>query len=76
MQITNSFDSVTLKKMGISAALLAGGAVLTFLADNALKLLGAVGIPPQAQPLALAVFTWLINTAKEWVKGESGNETI
>jgi hypothetical protein len=70
MQIAWQFDKITLKKMGVSALLLVAGAFLTFLADNALKLVGAVGIPPNVQPLVLAAFTWLVNTVKEWIKGQ------
>lgn len=70
MQIKNTFDAVTLKKMGVSALLLIGGALLTYISDNLLQLVGAVGIPEQLMPLTLAVFTWLINAGKEFIKGK------
>lgn len=69
-QLTKQFDTVTLTKMLISAALLIGGTLLTYVSDNLLQLLGAVGIPDNYKPTAVAVFTWLINTGKEWVKGK------
>lgn len=70
MQIKNTFDVVTLKKMGVSALLLIGGTLLTYVSDNLLQLVGAVGIPDQAKPLVLAMFTWLINAGKEFIKGK------
>lgn len=70
MQIAKQFDITTLKKMGISALLLVGGVLATYLSDNALKLVGAVGIPDEYKPLVVPVYTWLINTVKEWIKGE------
>lgn len=69
-QIAWSLDRTTLKKMGISALLLAAGAVLTYLADNGLKLIGAVGIPAEYQPMVLAGFTWAVNSVKEFIKGQ------
>jgi len=69
VQIKKSFDTVTLKKMGTSALLLVGGALLTYLSDNILQLVGAFGIPDAFMPLVLAVFTWLINAGKEYLKG-------
>jgi len=68
-QIKKSFDPITLKKMGMSALLLVGGALLTYLSDNILQLVGAIGIPDAFMPLTLAVFTWLINTGREYLKG-------
>ena len=70
MQLSKRFDQVTLKKMGVSALLLVGGTLLTYLSDNLLQLIGAVGIPDQYKPFAVTAFTWLINTGKEWLKGE------
>lgn len=70
MQVPKSFDKETLKKMGISALLLLGGTLLTYLSDNLLALVGAVGIPNEYKPLVLAAFTWIINSCKEFLKGE------
>lgn len=70
MQISKRFDITTLKKMGISALLLVGGVLATYLSDNALKLVGAVGIPDEYKPLVVPAYTWLINSVKEWIKGE------
>lgn len=70
MQIKKQFDGITLKKMGHSALLLASGAVLTYISDNVLQLIGAVGIPDAYKPIVFSVFTWLINTGKEWFKGQ------
>lgn len=70
MQIAKRFDITTLKKMGISALLLVGGVLATYLSDNALKLVGAVGIPDEYKPLVVPAYTWLINSVKEWIKGE------
>lgn len=72
MQIAKSFDKVTLKKMGISALLLLGGTLLTYLSDNLLQLVAAVGIPDEFKPVALAIFTWIINSVKEYLKGNKG----
>lgn len=70
MQIKQQFDSVTLKKMGVSALLLIGGALLTYISDNLLQFIGAVGIPDTWKPFALSLFTWLINAGKEFIKGK------
>jgi hypothetical protein len=70
MQISKKFDTVTLEKMGVSALLLVAGALITYLSDNLLKLVGAVGIPPEYQPVVLAVSTWTLNSIKEYWKGE------
>ncbi|MFA5396850.1 MAG: hypothetical protein WC346_12655 [Methanogenium sp.] len=69
-QIKWSLDLITLKKMGISALLLIGGALLTYVSDNLLQLITAVGIPDAYMPLALASFTWLINAVREIIKGK------
>lgn len=61
-------DKATLIKMAKSAGLLAAGAALTYLADNLLLFIGAVGIPDGYKPLALATFTWVINSIREWIK--------
>lgn len=70
MQIAKSFDKVTLKKMGISALLLVGGTILDFLANNLMQLIVGFGIPLEYRPITVSICTWLINTAKEFIKGK------
>jgi hypothetical protein len=69
-QIKSAFDPITLRKMGTSALLLLGGTLLTYLSDNLLELITAVGIPDVILPVAVSVFTWLINTVREYLKGQ------
>jgi len=70
MQIAWKFDKVTLKKMGISALLLMGGAVLDYLANNILVLVTGFGVPEGYRPLTISVCTWLVAAGREFVKGK------
>lgn len=74
MQIAWKFDKTTLKKMGKSALLLAGGAVVTYALDNVLQLIGAFGIPDSYKPVVLAASTWVLNGIKEWIAGQSASQ--
>lgn len=68
-QIKNSFDSVTLEKIGKSALLLLAGTFLAFVSDNLVQLLTATGMTKDQLGFAIVLFTLLINTAREYLKG-------
>jgi len=76
MQTAWSFDKVTLKKMGISALLLMGGAVLDYIANNLLVLIAGFGIPEGYRPLTISVCTWLVAAGREFIKGKESEYAV
>ena len=62
-QEKNSFDSVTMKKIGKGALIAGGGAVLTYVAQLGLDF----GV---YTPIATAVLAILINMIREYQKGK------
>lgn len=62
---------MTLRKMGISALLLVGGALLDFLANNLVEFISGVGVPIEYRPVTVSVCTWLVASAREFIKGKS-----
>lgn len=75
-QLARKFDGITLKKMLVSALLLAGGAALMYVSDNLLRLLGAFGIPDSMKTVVALGLTWFINTVREWWSGEEIREGL
>ena len=66
MQIKNSFDKQSLKKM-------IRGALISFTGGGALALLGYIGTIEVSDPILIGFVAWIIptltNIVKEWMKG-------
>lgn len=65
-----SFDVVTLKKIGKSCLIAAGGAVLAVLAAQIEEVGAAVSKNPLLVSLITAVASVLVNGAREFIKGQ------
>lgn len=64
-QVKYSFDKESLIKIGKGALIALGGCLLTYLAEQ----LPFVDFGSYT-PVAVSVFSFLINAGKEWIKGQ------
>ena len=64
-----SFDKTTLKKIGKSFLLVLAGTFLTFLTDNLVEVLAAFHLSAEMQVYLVGIFTFTINTVREYIKG-------
>lgn len=70
LQKAFSFDAVTAGKVAKSLAIVAGGAIATYLLNQGMIWVGNGGIEdPALASILTAFFAWAINTVKEYIKG-------
>lgn len=71
MQLSNSFDPVTLGKVKRSALISLAGFVIAVVPMLLPDILAAVQDKPYIAALVGAAGPWIVNTIREWMKGQT-----